>query len=202
MEDGYKSYSFLVAQLWYIFNRHSDKMVNSLWPLDADRDINLCQCWLKQWLVAWWHQFITWTNDDSSLVMFSGIHLRTTLQGVPRVLFCITWDCYGRHKNCWSLRCSWSIACRRCSNYSFNLDLTPGFNALGQRQLQDERRNIEVWGFDASYIRASAVCYLSCLDDVCPIHLGQFRDGMQQQTFGFLGVFTHHFHNFFNADLQ
>ena len=28
--------------------------------------------------------------------------------------------------NCWSLRWSWSIPCRRCSNYIFILDLTPG----------------------------------------------------------------------------
>ena len=34
--------------------------------------------------------------------------------------------------NCWSLRCSWSIACRRCSNYIFILNLTPGFNGLGK----------------------------------------------------------------------
>ena len=37
-----------------------------------------------------------------------------------------------RQHNCWSLRCSWSIACRRCSNYIFILDLTPGFNGLGK----------------------------------------------------------------------
>ena len=32
--------------------------------------------------------------------------------------------------NCWSLRCSWSIACRCCSNYIFILDLTLFFNGL------------------------------------------------------------------------
>ena len=32
--------------------------------------------------------------------------------------------------NCLSLRCSWSIACRRCSNYILILDLTPSFNRL------------------------------------------------------------------------
>ena len=32
----------------------------------------------------------------------------------------------------WSLRCSWSIACRRCSNYIFILNLTPGSNGLGK----------------------------------------------------------------------
>ena len=34
--------------------------------------------------------------------------------------------------NCWSLRCSWSIACRRCSNYILILDLTHGFSRLGK----------------------------------------------------------------------
>ena len=34
--------------------------------------------------------------------------------------------------NCWSLRCSWSIACRHCSHYIFILNLTPGFNELGK----------------------------------------------------------------------
>ena len=33
--------------------------------------------------------------------------------------------------NCWSLRYSRSITCRRCSNYIFILDLTPGFIGLG-----------------------------------------------------------------------
>ena len=31
---------------------------------------------------------------------------------------------------CWSFRCSWSVASRRCCNYLFILDLTPGFNRL------------------------------------------------------------------------
>ena len=34
--------------------------------------------------------------------------------------------------NCRSLRCSWSIACRRCSNYIFILDLTSGFKGFGK----------------------------------------------------------------------
>ena len=39
---------------------------------------------------------------------------------------------FSRQLKCWSLRCSWSIACRRCSNYIFILSLTPGFNGLGK----------------------------------------------------------------------
>ena len=47
-----------------------------------------------------------------------------------------------RQWNCWSLSCSWSIACRRCTNYIFVLDLIPGFNGLE---------------FGASYIRGLTV---------------------------------------------
>ena len=36
------------------------------------------------------------------------------------------------NKNCRSLRSSWSIACRRCSNYIFILNLTPGFIGLAE----------------------------------------------------------------------
>ena len=34
--------------------------------------------------------------------------------------------------NCWSLRCNWSVACRRCSNYIFILNLTRGFKGLAK----------------------------------------------------------------------
>ena len=44
-----------------------------------------------------------------------------------------------RWKNCRSLRCSWSIACRRCSNYIFILDLTPGFMGLGKDNCKTRR---------------------------------------------------------------
>ena len=36
------------------------------------------------------------------------------------------------NKTCWSLRCSWCIACQRCSNYIFILALTPSFIGLGK----------------------------------------------------------------------
>ena len=51
---------------------------------------------------------------------------------------------------CW-LRCSWSIACGRCSNYIFILDLTPDGNGLGKNNCKT--RNIQVLGFGALYIR-------------------------------------------------
>ena len=44
-----------------------------------------------------------------------------------------------RQYNCWSLRCSWSIANRRCSNYIFILHFTPGFNGLGKDNYKTRR---------------------------------------------------------------
>ena len=56
--------------------------------------------------------------------------------------------------NCWSLRCSWSIACRCCSNYVLILDLTPGFNGLGKDNC---KTRLEVLVFGVTYIRCFAV---------------------------------------------
>ena len=50
-----------------------------------------------------------------------------------------------RQLNCWSLRCSWSIACRRCSNYIFILNLTPGFNGLGKDNYKMRREALKFW---------------------------------------------------------
>ena len=47
------------------------------------------------------------------------------------------------YKNCRSLRCSWSIACRRCPNYIFILDLTPGFMGLGKDNCKTRRETIK-----------------------------------------------------------
>ena len=35
-----------------------------------------CQHWFRYWLVAWWHQAITWINFDLSSKVFCWIHLR------------------------------------------------------------------------------------------------------------------------------
>ena len=43
-------------------------------------DIYLRQHWLRLWLVAWWHQAITWTNVDLLSVHFNDIYLRAILQ--------------------------------------------------------------------------------------------------------------------------
>ena len=50
-----------------------------------------------------------------------------------------------RPYNCWSLRCSWSITCRRCSNYIFILGLTPGFSGLGTDNCKTEWETFKFW---------------------------------------------------------
>ena len=51
------------------------------------------------------------------------------------------------NKNCRSLRCSWSIACRRCSNYIFILDLTPGFIGWQKTTVRrdDKHLSLAIW---------------------------------------------------------
>ena len=41
------------------------------------------------------------------------------------------------------LRCSWSIACRRCSSYIFILDLTPGFIRVGKDNWKARRETFK-----------------------------------------------------------
>ena len=50
-------------------------------PYD-NRDLG--QHWFRQWLVAWRHQAITWTNVDWSSVTYSDIHLRAISQEIPQ----------------------------------------------------------------------------------------------------------------------
>ena len=50
-----------------------------------------------------------------------------------------------RQYNCWSLRCSWSIACRRCSNYIFIIYLTLGFNGLAKDNCKTRWETFEFW---------------------------------------------------------
>ena len=52
---------------------------------------------------------------------------------------------FDKQLNCWSLRCSWSIAYLRCSNYSFILHLTLGFNILRKDNCK-QRREIFCFG--------------------------------------------------------
>ena len=47
--------------------------------------------------------------------------------------------------NCWSLRCSWRIACRRCSNYIFILHSTCGVNILHKNNCKTRWETFKFW---------------------------------------------------------
>ena len=49
---------------------------------------------------------------------------------------------------CFSLRCSWSIACRCCSYYIFILDLTPGFKGLDRNDCKTRPETFKFWDLE------------------------------------------------------
>ena len=53
---------------------------------------------------------------------------------------------FHRQLVCWSLRCSWSIACRHCTNYIFIFDLIPVFNRLHKGNCKIIWETFKVWG--------------------------------------------------------
>ena len=63
-----------------------------------------------------------------------------------------------RQLNCWSLGCSWSIPCRRCSNYIFILNLTPGFNGLGKDNYKMTWKAFKFW--DLEHLILETLWYL------------------------------------------
>ena len=76
-------------------------------------------------------------SDDQSTATWNQSAVKPLIKGTH----------LSRQQNCLSLRCSWSIACRRCSNYIFILDLTPGFNGLDKdNSRQDETHlSLGIW---------------------------------------------------------
>ena len=49
-------------------------------------DIYLGQHWLRQWLAAWRHQAITWTNVDFPSLKYTDNQMRAILQEIPQPL--------------------------------------------------------------------------------------------------------------------
>ena len=76
-----------------------------------------------------WHGTVLW-NEWKSLCN-TIIFLKNTVKPLIEVHLSRQW-------NCWSLWCSWSIACQCCSNYIFILELTHGFNGLSNDNCRPE----------------------------------------------------------------
>ena len=62
--------------------------------------------------------------------------------------------------NCWSLRCSWSSVCWRCSNYIFIVDLTPGFNILRQDNCKPRWETSKFWDLVCLILQIFTVCVI------------------------------------------
>ena len=76
-----------------------------------------------------------------------------------------------RQLNCWSLRCSWSISYQpTTSSFSTSNSYMSRLNTwlqwIGQRQLQDETRNIEVLGFGEPYINSRDLMVPSAVEPI------------------------------------
>ena len=79
-----------------------------------------------------------------------------------------------RQLNYWSLRCSWSIACRRCSNYIFILYLTPGFNRLGKDKWKTRRESFNFW--DSVWLILEILRYVQWQESYICIHVWYLAD--------------------------
>ena len=69
-----------------------------------------------------------------------------------------------RQQNCWSLRCSWRITCRCCTNYIFIFNLTLGFNALGKDKCKIRQGIFKFW--DLVWLILEVWWYVWCRDDI------------------------------------
>ena len=97
---------------------------------------------------------MNWPNlFEGHFQMYSleGISCLTPYGTLARKKFWITMK---RHT--FVLRCSWSIACRRCSNYIFILDLIPGFNRLSNNSCMTRQETFKL--MDLTRLRDLTVC--------------------------------------------
>ena len=69
--------------------------------------------------------------------------------------------------NCWSLRSTWSIACRCCSNYIFILDLTSSFSGLGRDNYITRWETFKFWDLVPLVIEVYGIyCFMLILSTV------------------------------------
>ena len=81
---------------------HRTLFINSLWLSDAIWLHRSCHNWFRQWLVAWQHCTLTWTNHDWSSIVSRETNYREVS------LIKIHWYTFG---NTWvsELSCHWII---------------------------------------------------------------------------------------------
>ena len=82
--------------------------------------------------------------------------------------------------NCRSLRCSWSIACRRCSNYIFILDLIHGFNRLGKDNCKAGRESLYFWNLLCLILETLRYSWLYLQTAGIDVRLGDIGEAIQE----------------------
>ena len=97
-----------------------------------------------------------------------------------------------RQYTCWSLRCSWSSACRRCSNYIFILDLPLGFNGLVKDNCNMRRETFKFWDLVWLILEVWLCVSLPKLFRVASLALGQSYDcpSANEATLKGMGIIT------------
>ena len=83
--------------------------------------------------------------NASSTVEFTDLHLNRVLEPCNISLNISYKTRLNRQQNCWSLRCSLSIACRRFAKYIFILDFAPGFNGLDKDNYETRWETFRFW---------------------------------------------------------
>ena len=73
---------FLINDYLLSLGKDTQAWISELILVTPYGDVNCGQHWLRLWVVAWWHQAITWTNVDISPVRCSGMHLRAISQEI------------------------------------------------------------------------------------------------------------------------
>ena len=66
----------------------------------------------------------------------------------------------------WELRCSWSIACGRCSNYISILGLTPGSMDRAKTTVRHDEKHLTFGIWCVLYWRFDGNCVYQCMNSV------------------------------------
>ena len=164
------------AYMRQLTNHHWFRQWLVAWPAPSHY---LNQCWnIVNWIPR---NKLQWNFDRNSYIFhqenpFENVvwKMAAILSRPQCVMHCINQELssslwykphLSRQLNCGSLRCSWSIACRRCSNYIFILDLTPGFNGSGKDNCKTRRESFKFWDLVRivleilPYIMGCSICY-------------------------------------------
>ena len=108
----------------------------------------------SQWVLIWYASHTPQT-DELPLILWS-----TVSRGVPYIRGAShIRDKTVGNKNVDNSDVVWSIACRRCSNYIFILNLTPGFNGLSEDNCMKIQETFKFWDLVRLILEVLRYCW-------------------------------------------